>query len=122
MENKIDANLVINTDLYRLRVVLTNLIANAIKYADLTKGKPFVNVSFENRVDKKVIVVKDNGIGIEKDQLPKIFDMFYRASVTSCGSGLGLYIVQESIKKLNYDIEVQSTFGEGSTFSVVIPQ
>lgn len=120
LENKIDRNLVINTDLYRLRVVLSNLIANAIKYTDLTKSNPFVSVSFKHDGNKRVVLIEDNGIGIEKDHLPKIFEMFYRASFSSRGSGLGLYIVQESIKKLNYKIEVQSFLGVGTTFSIVL--
>jgi signal transduction histidine kinase len=65
--------------------------------------------------------VEDNGLGIDSDQLPKIFDMFYRASVNSTGSGLGLYIARETIKKLNGKITAESTPGVGTRFILEIP-
>jgi signal transduction histidine kinase len=64
------------------------------------------------------IEVIDNGRGIQKEHQAKIFDMFYRASDDSKGSGLGLYIVKEAVNKLNGDIRIKSTWGEGSTFSL----
>ena len=67
------------------------------------------------------IMVEDNGVGIEPAHLPKIFDMFYRASLLSKGSGLGLYIAWESAQKMNYKIDVQSSFGFGSVFTLKIP-
>jgi signal transduction histidine kinase len=66
-------------------------------------------------------VVKDNGIGIKEEHLGKIFEMFYRTSDKSSGSGLGLYIVNETIKKLGGKVEVNSQVNLGTTFTLTIP-
>ena len=63
----------------------------------------------------------DNGIGIEEGQLGNIFDMFYRASEISQGSGIGLYIVKGTVEKLGGKIEVKSKLAVGTTFSVCLP-
>ena len=67
------------------------------------------------------IIVKDNGIGIDRKNIGKIFDMFYRVSETSIGSGLGLYIVKETVDKLSGKINVESEKGVGTTFQLNIP-
>ena len=67
------------------------------------------------------MIVKDNGIGISKELQEKIFDMFFRGSENSDGSGLGLYIVKESVEKLNGTINVNSVPGKGSEFRILIP-
>jgi signal transduction histidine kinase len=68
------------------------------------------------------INVEDNGVGISSDRKDKVFDMFYQASEKSVGSGLGLYIAKECVTKLGGEITVSTTLGEGSTFTVTIPQ
>ncbi len=111
-----------STDRKRISVILTNLISNAIKYADEQKPNPFIEVRIEKDVNDGVVIsVSDNGEGIGSDQLPKIFDMFYRATLRSTGSGIGLYIVHEIIQKLNGSIQVESEKGEGSNFVVRLP-
>ena len=65
--------------------------------------------------------VEDNGDGIAEDHQDKIFNMFYRASEKASGSGLGLYIVKETLEKMNGTISHQSTLGKGSLFTVTIP-
>ena len=74
-------------------------------------------------VDAKKVTInlKDNGIGISKESIDRIFDMFYRASANSYGSGLGLYIVKEVVKKLKGKVHVASVVGEGSEFLLEIP-
>jgi signal transduction histidine kinase len=67
------------------------------------------------------IVVSDNGEGIASEHLNKIFDMFYRASKTSPGSGLGLYICREIIQKIKGSIDLQSTVNEGTRVMITIP-
>ncbi len=67
------------------------------------------------------IVIEDNGIGIDKESQSRIFDMFYRVSHESVGSGLGLYIVKEAVNKLNGDMKVESEIGAGTTFLIKIP-
>ena len=71
--------------------------------------------------EKTVITVKDNGIGIAEKHVSKIFDMFYRASENSKGSGLGLYIAKETITNLGGTIKVESKFGASTVFEIVIP-
>ena len=66
-------------------------------------------------------MVKDNGQGIAEKHLDKIFNMFYRASEGGGGSGLGLYIVKETVDKLNGKIQVLSELGKGTSFSIVLP-
>jgi len=105
-------------DRTRLKVILLNLVSNAIKYHDASKPKPFVVVSVKEEKRYQAIHVRDNGLGIAEEHLHKIFDMFYRASETSTGSGLGLYIAQEVIEKLGGTLSVKSKIGEGTTFIV----
>ena len=66
-------------------------------------------------------VIEDNGIGIDNKHLDKIFGMFYRATKFSKGSGMGLYIVKETIDKLKGSITVESRLNEGSKFTVSLP-
>lgn len=109
------------TDPNRLAVILNNLTSNAYKYHRLDQADPYIRFSAERNGNYLLIHVEDNGIGISDDYHRKIFDMFFRASVQSEGSGLGLYIVQETIQKLNGTIQVKSTPGLGSTFTVTLP-
>lgn len=105
----------------RIDIVLNNLISNAIKYADLRKEDPFLDIRIIVNDKRAVIRVKDNGEGIPIDAQPRIFDMFYRASGNGTGSGLGLYIVKEAIQKLEGTIQVYSEYGRGTEFVVEIP-
>lgn len=65
--------------------------------------------------------ISDNGQGIDGDLLPKIFDMFFRGTNQSRGSGLGLYIVKETVERLAGDVSVQSDYGKGTIFTLTIP-
>lgn len=109
----------LNTDRIRLTVVLSNLIGNAIKYHDPVKENPYVDITFDQHTLS--LIVSDNGVGILPAHINRIFDMFFRASENSSGSGLGLFITRETITKLGGRIEVKSAFGEGSTFTVFLP-
>lgn len=117
----IDQDKVFYTSSTRLDIVLNNLFSNAIKYADLRKDDPYLQVSIKFTDNKAEILITDNGEGITDEALPKIFDMFYRGSGSGSGSGLGLYIVKEAIQKLQGTINVRSEFGKGTEFIVVIP-
>jgi signal transduction histidine kinase len=110
------------SDKRRINVVLNNLISNAIKYSDQLKGKEsFVKIQVQCSQQHAVIIVEDNGIGISAASQEKVFDMFYRATTLSSGSGLGMYIVKETLDKLNGKIKMQSELGKGTTFTVEIP-
>jgi signal transduction histidine kinase len=113
---QVSDDVVLMSDKIRLTVILSNLIGNAIKYHDLRKEHPFIEIGY--REDVSAIYVKDNGIGMQPDDQEKIFHMFYRGSDRSTGSGLGLFITREAVTKLRGSIEVKSVYGEGSTFLI----
>lgn len=109
------------SDSYRLLVIFNNLLSNTIKYRDPKKSQHFIH--FYITVEKSLLTIRvqDNGIGIPPDFLPKVFNMFYRATERSEGAGLGLYIVRETVHKLGGKISVLSEVGVGTTFDIEIP-
>jgi len=108
-------------DKSRIRIILNNLISNGIRYCDTRKSKCIMNLKIYKKEGNLVLEIEDNGLGIDKDHLPNIYDMFYRASETSSGSGLGLYIIKESLNNLGGEIFVKSEIGKGTAFKVKIP-
>jgi signal transduction histidine kinase len=111
-----------HSDLTKIRIILNNLISNSIKYRKNSEEDfSYINIDIETSDREAKIIIEDNGEGIPKDKLEKIFDMFYRASENSEGSGLGMYIVKNVIKKLHAKIDVHSKEGEGTKFTIVVP-
>ena len=111
---------ILRTDYYQLKVILGNLISNAVKYHDAKKPDQYIAIRFE-KVDRDVhISVEDNGIGIAAESQHKVFDMFYRATSEAEGSGLGLFIVQQALEKIHARITLVSELGKGSIFKVII--
>jgi signal transduction histidine kinase len=117
----IKCELTVFTDPSRLRIVLGNLLSNAIRYHNLQKVDPFIRVSAFTQNKNLWLEVEDNGQGIDSEYLKKIFGMFFRANANSKGSGLGLYIVSEVLEKVEGSIDVESTLGKGTCFKVRIP-
>jgi signal transduction histidine kinase/ligand-binding sensor domain-containing protein len=109
------------SDPRRLAVILNNLITNSIIYHDAAKKNKFIEISVKYNKVRSTIFIKDNGTGIGKEHLVKIFKMFYRASENTKGSGLGLYIVKETVSKLKGTIHVESDLGKGSKFTIELP-
>lgn len=110
-------------DTMRLKIILNNLISNAIKFhRSAEEVEPCVTISLEEVNKEWKLTVSDNGKGIPPDHLDHIFTMFYRAHETSSGSGLGLYIMKEAIEKMSGRVEVQSKVAEGTTFHVFLPK
>ncbi|HEX3934568.1 MAG TPA: HAMP domain-containing sensor histidine kinase [Puia sp.] len=109
------------SDKSRIGIILNNLISNSIRYQNPWAADPFVEVSVEVSESAVNIRVRDNGIGIDSENQEKVFNMFYRVSSQSIGSGLGLYIVKETVEKLHGAIELQSEPGKGSEFSIQLP-
>jgi signal transduction histidine kinase len=105
----------------RLRIIFRNLFSNAIKYQSFQLEYPYLKVHIQTDAKMACIRVEDNGIGIESDQVNRVFDMFHRASEHSNGSGLGLYIVKETVEKLGGSIRVKSTLGVGTSFTIQLP-
>jgi len=117
----VDDRIAFYSDYYRVSVILTNLISNAIKYLDQNKQPPFLAITVTIDETKAKLVFQDNGIGINTVLLPKVFDMFFRATTKNEGSGLGLYIVREAADKLHGKIGLESAVGTGTTFTIEIP-
>ncbi len=117
---EIKVNAPFYSDKQSLHSILFNLVSNCIKYR---------NVNIESRVkitieeDQKHIriSISDNGIGILPEYKEKVFEMFYRATENSSGSGLGLYIVATTLEKLKGKIELKSEYGEGCDFIIHLP-
>ncbi|QCK15104.1 sensor histidine kinase [Mangrovivirga cuniculi] len=115
---------IINCDQLRLKIILNNLISNAIKFHAYHRSDiPYIKIDIYKSADqeKVIIEIEDNGTGIEKGHLDKIFDMFYRGSDINNGSGLGLYIVKEALIKIHGNISVTSRSNRGTTFFVELP-
>jgi len=121
IKNQIPDEMVVQSDPTRLKIVLSNLIINAIKYQNKHENHPYVKIQAQKDDKGTAIWVSDNGIGIEIEHLDKIFNMFYRAHESSKGSGLGLYIVKETVAKLGGEVRVESVVGSGSTFWIYLP-
>jgi PAS domain S-box-containing protein len=109
------------SDQARMTILFMNLISNAIKYQNTQTERSYVNIEVYTSEQEALIQISDNGIGIEKEFHHKIFEMFFRASEYSFGSGLGLYIVKQVIDKLYGKITVESTPGKGAAFKVILP-
>jgi PAS domain S-box-containing protein len=110
------------SDPWRVSEILRNLISNAIKYRNLDiriQSEIIIKIRIDHlRAD---INFTDNGIGIDEENLAHVFEMFYRASEQSDGSGIGLYIVKNAVDKLGGKISVQSKIGVGTRFHIVLP-
>jgi signal transduction histidine kinase len=119
--NDIPEPLTVISDPVRLRVVLGNLMANAIRYHDHRKENKYIRLHYQCGISSFSVHVEDNGQGILPEFHHRIFDMFFRASEASKGSGLGLYIVKETVAKLSGTITLTSKPSLGSTFSVSMP-
>jgi two-component system, sensor histidine kinase and response regulator len=104
-----------------LRSILYNLISNAIKYQSPDRV-PEVIVRTYLEDNNIVICVKDNGLGIKKEDIPKVFKMFKRLHDHVEGTGIGMYIVKRMIDNYGGRIEVKSEVGKGSDFFVYFPQ
>lgn len=109
------------SDSIRVQTILTNILSNAIKYSDPKKSEPFIKISVSIDEEFCQIRIVDNGIGIDQKYLDKIFDLFFRATEQAQGTGLGLFIVKDTIHKLKGTIEVISTLDQGTTFLISIP-
>lgn len=110
-----------HSDPWRIAEIFRNLISNAIKYRNLDASESILTIDIKITPERCIITFVDNGIGIESKALTRIFDMFYRASEQSDGSGLGLYIVKNAVDKLGGHLQVTSQPGVGTTFFIDLP-
>ena len=112
----------IEIDTDKMTQVIDNILNNAIKYSP-DGGK--IKVTMKTTDDQMILSISDQGLGIPKQDLPRIFDRFYRVdrarSRAQGGTGLGLSIAKEIIKQHNGFIWAKSEYGKGSTFTIVLP-
>jgi two-component system phosphate regulon sensor histidine kinase PhoR len=122
LDKNYERPVLVHGDEERVQQVLTNLIVNSIKYGK-KKGNTKISIEDFNE-DHLVIKVIDDGIGIEKEHIPRLFERFFRVDKSGSrkegGSGLGLSIVKHIIEAHNESLAVESEFGVGSTFSFTL--
>jgi len=109
------------SDPWRIAEILRNLISNAIKYRKLDQVASEIGVKISVDHLRAEIAFSDNGIGIDEKNLARVFEMFYRATEQSDGSGIGLYIVKNAVDKLGGQISVASRLGQGTRFNIILP-
>ncbi len=107
-------------DLFRIEVILGNLISNAIKYQKDDTNHKHVSIDIKVSETYVEINITDNGVGILNEHLDKIFTQFFK-SKNHHGSGLGLFIVKEALNKIDGRIAVNSSVDQGTTFKITIP-
>jgi len=112
----------IYSDELKLKIIINNILTNAIKYSDTQKESPFIAIKTYQDKDYIYISIEDNGIGVKKEYQNKIFDMFFVTNNDNKGSGLGLYLVKDTIENLNGTVEITSEINLGSKFTVKIPK
>ncbi|MGL4990980.1 MAG: sensor histidine kinase [Sarcina sp.] len=118
----VDDNFIIKMKKDDFKQLLIIFIDNAIKYND--KITPVIEMKFKRKEGRSYIKIIDNGIGISKEDLPKILDRFYRVDKARTGSaksfGIGLSIAKSIIKNYNGDIKIESEIGQGTTIEIII--
>lgn len=120
-EKTVAGSAIYKADIHRLKMILNNLLSNAIKFSDSKKDDCFVSLEVIVNLEKVMIKVADNGIGIAAEEIPKIFNMFYPSTDKNSGSGVGLYIVKQAVEKMKGNITVKSDVGIGTRFIVELP-
>ncbi len=118
-EVQVDQKHTFKSDQRRLKVIFNNLISNAIRYSG--KADPHVKISIKVDDATARIHIHDNGQGIPKKHLKNVFKMFYRATEDNAGSGLGLYIVKETVEKLRGNVTLESEENKGTTVTLELP-
>ncbi|MBS1636662.1 MAG: PAS domain-containing sensor histidine kinase [Bacteroidetes bacterium] len=101
--------------------IFQNLIHNAIKYRGQDRKDPYIRIHVADEGRGIKITIADNGIGISEEAQKEVFKMFFRGTSIASGSGLGLYTVKHCVKKLGGQISLESKAGEGTTFSIYLP-
>lgn len=120
----LDTTLEFYTNSELLSTIFHNVIHNAILYSKApTKSKiPCITISVKTLSNKAIIEISDTGIGIRKDNLQKIFDLYFKANNSDgTGNGLGLYVVKNIVEDLNGEIHVKSKINKGTSFKIILP-
>ena len=116
----LEGNLMVTLNAEAVNIILINLIENAIDAFSITKDDNLIQISISSAEDSLHFLIEDNGVGISEEGLPYIFDPFYTTKGEGYGTGLGLYLVYNEVKKYNGDISVESQYGIGTKFFISI--
>ncbi len=118
---QVDQQAEFSCDGFRLSLILNNLISNAVKYQRVDEANPKVKLTATITSKEANILIEDNGVGIIEEHLNKIFQIFFRSTDFKNGLGIGLYIVKEALTRIGGNIFVQSEFGKGTAFTLIVP-
>lgn len=125
IEMDIRNNPVVLCDPEKIMEVLINLMDNSLKYTDPAETEKYINITGKNTAAYYLLNIRDNGIGIKKEDLEFIFEKFYRSDISRSrdtgGAGIGLSIVRDILNAHNWQIEVESKSNEGTIFKIKIP-
>jgi PAS domain S-box-containing protein len=111
----------VETDSYLLRIILHNLIENSYNYRDVRKTDQYIRISVRTENAYTIILVDDNGIGIDTDAVLRIFDLSFRGTPLSKGTGMGLYAAKNAAQKMDGDVRLVSSRRGFTQFVVVLP-
>ncbi len=120
LEIELEGDTVIYSDKVRLSTLVKNIIGNSVKYKKLGTDDSYIKFGLVNKEEEILLKFEDNGIGMSEKTLSKMFDMFYRGTSQSTGTGLGLYICMEIINKLGGKVEVKSELKVGTVISIIL--
>ena len=128
-ESHIDFNLELDPEVFfhsdpeLIQTILENLIENSITFhTQNTDNKPQIDIQIKNDFAAIHLELRDNGAGIPPEMQDRVFDMFFRGSEESKGNGLGLYVVKKALERLDGEVELDSKWGEYTSFKVKLPK
>ncbi|AMQ56388.1 hybrid sensor histidine kinase/response regulator [Algoriphagus sanaruensis] len=105
----------------KIRVILNNLFSNAVQFQKNQPTEKRISLTVNVTDDQAVMVIEDNGIGIDEKHQNEVFNLFARATQKNVGTGLGLYMVKEAVEQMGGKIHLESRLHEGTTISVILP-
>lgn len=121
IEIQVNQQHVFYSDDAKIRVILNNLFSNAVQFQKDHSGQKRISLTVDVIEDTAVIVLEDNGIGIEERFREEVFNLFARATQKNVGTGLGLYMVKEAVEQMGGKINLDSELNEGTTMTVTLP-
>ena len=121
MECLLPDSFVVSSDYNKVYTILSHVIRNSLDYSDVSKCSFLLSIKGQIHRDIVTLEIIDNGIGIEKKFMPMVFQMFFRATMLSKGSGLGLYLAREAINRLGGTITISSELNLGTLVRIQFP-
>ncbi len=117
----IDEQVSVESDRERWKMIMSNLLVNAIKYHDPSKQNQFIKVITRKENSYLIVLIEDNGQGIKKEHQDRLFEMFYRANTNSEGTGLGLFLVKKVVDSMKGTIHIDSEYLAGTKVTIKVP-